>query len=221
MSRQYCWLTAWPRASPRCRDRAAASPVPEPGRLAVPSQASPSNSRRSDRPPSADQARRPPQLAVRPHRAPGRVPKPGSASPHSRHLPDGRMPVRSGRAVVYRGAVGPVQPQRGRRAGVARGSGRHRHRAGAVEDAVLVQLVASPPSSGRTTFSAIGRPAGVNARYTLPMPPEPSRARSRYPAISTGSSPASGSTAPHNRPTRRILHLNRICGLPCSAGLPE
>ena len=42
------------------------------------------------------------------------------------------------------------------------------------------------------------------------MPPEPRRARSWYPAISTGSSAASGSTASHYRPTQRILHNIRI-----------
>lgn len=39
---------------------------------------------------------------------------------------------------------------------------------------------------------ATGRLPGVYERYTLPMPPAPSLAASRYPAMVVGSSPSSG-----------------------------
>jgi len=51
----------------------------------------------------------------------------------------------------------------------------------------------SSPSSGRTTFTATGRPPGVNPRYTTPMPPAPSRPVSRNPPTDVGSPPNSGS----------------------------
>ncbi|RPK66958.1 hypothetical protein EES42_23355 [Streptomyces sp. ADI95-17] len=51
---------------------------------------------------------------------------------------------------------------------------------------------ASSPNSGRITLMATGRPPGVYDRYTLPMPPAPSLAASRYPAMVVGSSPPSG-----------------------------
>ncbi len=37
----------------------------------------------------------------------------------------------------------------------------------------------SSANSGRTTFTATGRPPGVYDRYTRPIPPDPSRANSR------------------------------------------
>ena len=51
----------------------------------------------------------------------------------------------------------------------------------------------SRASSGYTTFTAIGRPAGEKPRYTRPMPPAPSLATSLYRPIRRGSSALRGS----------------------------
>jgi hypothetical protein len=47
---------------------------------------------------------------------------------------------------------------------------------------------AAAPDGARITLTATARPPGDRPRYTRPMPPAPSRPRSRYGPISSGSS---------------------------------
>ena len=58
----------------------------------------------------------------------------------------------------------------------------------------LVRNTGSAASSWWMTFTATGRPAGEYPRNTWPIPPAPSRARSRYGPTCRGSLAASGFT---------------------------
>ena len=64
---------------------------------------------------------------------------------------------------------------------------------------------------GYTTFTATARPDGDTPRYTRPMPPDPSRARSRNSPIARGSSAASGIiSAPYSPSSARTVPVWRL-----------